>query len=614
MARKRRNQNEQNGKAKAGNATEDLGSRFVWPSQKKSTPNGSQSQNSYPKKKAKKNAVASQSPNGKKNKPIEATKAFATDEDFISLDSPSSDNGYWPKDEEGEEDEEEDFLGDVLELEDESEQTKAGGKPPHKNVIDSFKQFEKDMQEKEDGDSGNSRKRRRSSATSDEGSDDDALPHKRQDHNREFPWIRKGHDHSNEKDISRWLTKEIRDFVAYMSPHEAEIRARNDAVSRIRQAVKDLWKDAEAYVFGSFATDMYLPGSDIDIVVLSKQGNLTNPSCMHLLAHKLRTMSMATNMQVLTKTRVPIIKFVEIRSKINIDISFERTNGVQAVALIRKWQQSYPALRHLAIVIKHFLARRGMNEVHTGGLGGLSVICLVVSFLANHPRISSGTIDAADNLGPLLIEFFELYGSSFNYEQLGLSMTGSMPYLRKDDYIALQNRNQFALSILDPLDSTNNLSRGSFNLSGIRQAFRGAFTMLCTRCYEANSLRPKWRRGMSLLGNIIQFKGPERDFSDYTDAVRNESQDISMTTLHSSIRRQEADADPFYYDSTDDEVVKTTISQTVEQQKITKVKSKQKPRSNPLDLDNDEEDDSNIIVISDDEGSNEEAISRTRMH
>lgn len=37
--------------------------------------------------------------------------------------------------------------------------------------------------------------------------------------------------------------------------------------------------------------------------------------------------------------------------------------------------------RSLVLLVKAFLAQRGMNEVFTGGLGSYSIICLVISFL-----------------------------------------------------------------------------------------------------------------------------------------------------------------------------------------------------------------------------------------
>lgn len=350
-----------------------------------------------------------------------------------------------------------------------------------------------------------------------------AVPKKRQDVSLEFPWINRG-DHSQEPEVADWLTKEIKDFVAYVSPSEAEIHARNDAVARIQKVVTGLWSDAEVRVFGSYATDMYLPGSDIDMVILSKSGKYDSRAYLYQLASRMKSSGIATSVEVIAKARVPIIKFVEIGSGIHIDISFERTNGVEAVETIRTWAQEFKCLRYLVMVVKQFLARRKMNNVHTGGLGGYSVICTVVNFLKMHPKLASGVMDAERNLGVLMIEYFELYGKHFNYDNVALKMKGEMGYLPKRKYPDMQPtvaRNTFALAIQDPADSSNNISRGSFNIRGIKKAFGGAYDMLTARCYEVEFMSMKKRRGLSILGNIIRVKGPERDFIDSTGLVHN---------------------------------------------------------------------------------------------
>ena len=48
--------------------------------------------------------------------------------------------------------------------------------------------------------------------------------------NTDYPWI-VNHDHSRQKEISDWLTFEIKDFVAYISPSREEIEIRNQTIS-----------------------------------------------------------------------------------------------------------------------------------------------------------------------------------------------------------------------------------------------------------------------------------------------------------------------------------------------------------------------------------------------
>lgn len=368
--------------------------------------------------------------------------------------------------------------------------------------------------------------------------DSQGPPKKKHEYSFEFPWMNSGQDYSSYKEISDWLTKEIKDFVAYLSPSEAEIRARNEVVQRMQSLVSAMWPDATVNVFGSYATDMYLPGSDIDMVITSPSGRLVSKTFLYQLSSKLRsTPGFAEKVTTIGKARVPIIKFVDRQSKIHIDISFERRNGLTAVEHIRKWAEEFPCLRHLVMPIKQFLAFRKLNDVSVGGIGGYSIICTVVSFLAMHPRVSSGMIDPMKNLGPLLIEYFELYGKKFNFDRVALRMDpsggrsgnggslGGIGYVSKSSIPELCNSGPrpvpHALVIEDPDDPNNNLGRSTYNILKIRAALAGAYEFIIAKCYELSKAPKSKRRNQSIIGSILKMRGPERDFLDQRDSVEN---------------------------------------------------------------------------------------------
>ncbi|CAI4049297.1 hypothetical protein SKDZ_14G0340 [Saccharomyces kudriavzevii ZP591] len=342
--------------------------------------------------------------------------------------------------------------------------------------------------------------------------------------NTEYPWIR-NHNHSRQRKIADWLTSEIKDFVHYISPSKSEIKCRNRTIDKLRQAVKKLWSDADLHVFGSFATDLYLPGSDIDCVINSRHHDKEDRNYIYELARYLKNEGLAIRMEVIVRTRVPIIKFIEPLSQLHIDVSFERTNGLEAARLIREWLRDSPGLRELVLVIKQFLHSRRLNNVHTGGLGGFTVICLVYSFLNMHPRIKSNDIDTPDNLGVLLIDFFELYGKNFGYDDVAISISDDHPsYIPKSHWKTLElSRSKFSLAIQDPGDPNNNISRGSFNMKDIKKAFAGAFELLVNKCWELDSATFKDRVGKSILGNVIKYRGQKRDFKDERDLVENKA-------------------------------------------------------------------------------------------
>lgn len=55
-----------------------------------------------------------------------------------------------------------------------------------------------------------------------------------------------------------------------MSPTKIEHRIRGDVIHRIERIIISMWPDAQVQVFGSYRTGLYLPTSDIDLVVIGR--------------------------------------------------------------------------------------------------------------------------------------------------------------------------------------------------------------------------------------------------------------------------------------------------------------------------------------------------------
>lgn len=115
--------------------------------------------------------------------------------------------------------------------------------------------------------------------------------------------------------------------------------------------------------------------------------------------------------------KVPIIKFVEVRSGLNVDLSFNNDTGLTAVETFHAWKVTHPIMPILVSIVKQFLMIRGLNDVATGGLGGFSIICLVTSFLQHLP-----TPSPTENIGRLLVEFFNLYGYMLDRDHVTIRM------------------------------------------------------------------------------------------------------------------------------------------------------------------------------------------------
>ncbi|KAG8437752.1 hypothetical protein GDO86_008454 [Hymenochirus boettgeri] len=297
------------------------------------------------------------------------------------------------------------------------------------------------------------------------------------------------------------LHEEIIDFYKYMSPRPEEEKMRMEVVNRIEEVIKELWPNADVQIFGSFKTGLYLPTSDIDLVVFGKWENLP----LWTLEEALRKHNVAdeNSVKVLDKATVPIIKLTDSFTEVKVDISFNVQNGVKAAQLIRDFVKKYPVLPYLVLVLKQFLLQRDLNEVFTGGIGSYSLFLMAVSFLQLHSREDACSPDA--NYGVLLIEFFELYGRHFNYVKTGIRIKDGGSYVAKDEVqkSMLDGYRPSMLYIEDPLQPGNDVGRSSYGAMQVKQAFDYAYVVLSHAVSPIAKFYPN-NEFESILGRIIR--------------------------------------------------------------------------------------------------------------
>ena len=287
------------------------------------------------------------------------------------------------------------------------------------------------------------------------------------------------------KNGAEMLHRELMAFDNWLAPSYAEHEVRSMVIELIARAIKSQWRDAQVFAFGSQQTKLYLPQGDIDLVVVSdSMEHARRESTLRSMASCLRKNNLATDVQVIARAKVPIVKFVCTYAKLKVDISINQTNGLAAAKYVNSWLYRSPCIRPLVMTVKHLLVQRGMSEVFSGGLGSYSVIIMVISFLQLHPKLQRDEIDPARNLGVLFLEFLELYGKYFGYDNVGISIRGKGGYFSKARRGWKDERRPFMLSIEDPHDPTNDISKGSYNIISIRSALAGAFDIITAAIYQ----------------------------------------------------------------------------------------------------------------------------------
>lgn len=269
------------------------------------------------------------------------------------------------------------------------------------------------------------------------------------------------------------LHHEIIDFYHFMLPRHEEHHMRREVVQRIQGIVRSIWPKAKVEIYGSTRTMLYLPTSDIDLVLFGDIGE----SPFFRLGNELEKSGIAEqgSIKVLDKASVPIVKLTDNVTKVRVDISFNMQTGTDCAKLIEEFICQFPSLPFMVFVLKQFLLQRDLNEVWTGGISSYSLILMIVSFLQLHAP------PEPENLGVLLIEFFELYGNSFNYFKTGISVTEGGYYFSKEDAqrTMTQGYRTSLLCIEDPLNPDQDITKNSYGFMSVKQAFHYAYRVLC---------------------------------------------------------------------------------------------------------------------------------------
>lgn len=297
--------------------------------------------------------------------------------------------------------------------------------------------------------------------------------------------------------------------------------------------------DAEIHPFGSFMSGLYLPTADMDIVVCSSSFMRNGPpkylsakSWLYKFQKFLTMQQVAepTSIEVIAHARIPLVKYVDKATGLKVDVSFENFGGVDAIQTFRQWKEQYPAMPILVTVIKHFLLMRGLNEPVNGGIGGFSVICLVVSMLQLMPQVQSRNLIPEHHLGEMLLEFLDLYGHHFNYRAVAISTVRPIGYMKKvgsiyepcRGYCLLMRQQELAtgikyrdlgrLSIIDPNNPSNDISGGSSNTDLIFQRFDDAYAALRGKMQEIGDGKGKGGiLDVILSGDYSSFRS-QREF------------------------------------------------------------------------------------------------------
>ena len=304
------------------------------------------------------------------------------------------------------------------------------------------------------------------------------------------PWV-KPHSKCHITNGMLKLHYEILDFCEFIKLTPEEKNLREKSFNYIKSIIEAKFNEYKCVLYGSFKTDLSLPDSDIDILIVEKSdinnNNNKNDKTKEDFSEKEKDKLTDIIQKIynilfdtknfayieMIKAKVPIIKCTLKETEVNIDISFFRKNGSDAVETIEKIIEIFPEIRPLTLVIKYTLRQRQLTEIYKGGVSSFIIFSLIYYYMSDVRKkilddIKKGKKEELLTLGHLLVGFFNFYGFMFNYDKLGISIrSGCFLYKRKE-------YKPNTLSIENFQDINQDMGKNCYNFKKVVETFKNA--------------------------------------------------------------------------------------------------------------------------------------------
>ncbi|GLB43674.1 putative cid1 family poly A polymerase [Lyophyllum shimeji] len=286
--------------------------------------------------------------------------------------------------------------------------------------------------------------------------------------------------------VEHRLHYEILAYLSYMEQTPKERQTREAVMAEIRRVVHERFRNAEVNVFGSTATGLSLPTSDIDIVLMIPHIQDVRQALFQLSA-KFKTSGLTSNVFVNHRAPVPIIILTlrEEYGPISVDIGINNPAGMEGLDVMKGYLKRMPALRPLILVIKGFLRQRKLNDASKGGLGSYPLACLCIHFLQTNPgKRPQEYIDKpfeTESLGFLLTDFMFYYGFEFPHATSCISVYHGklIPKPEPSDMLCVRC----------PRNPENNISKSIHKAEAFLRIFKEAYaTILQLNLADQNML------------------------------------------------------------------------------------------------------------------------------
>lgn len=325
-----------------------------------------------------------------------------------------------------------------------------------------------------------------------------------------------------EKILYETLSSEIEQLSEEITQQVDMIKDyRYDIKHQLEQITIDMFGkshyNVQAHIYGSVATGLALPESDMDIVItgISSFGNIDThvdnlTSLYQKIVESFSTKILVSHLNI-PNTQVPIIKlkfdlseYYDDRMKydqsalpyvnfdsieainpklkvlavdISICDSFEgkEHQGIRAAYFVESKLIEYPILKPVCLILKKLLVKHeGYNDPYTGGLGSFSLfLMLYAAYFIEKINTFESFHNEATHPARLFTWFLTYFGEYFDMDTMAIMfMQEAMPLVVLKAYCGLTfDPERKTLCVLDPFNPKNNTTQKAFRIEQVCKLF-----------------------------------------------------------------------------------------------------------------------------------------------
>ena len=296
--------------------------------------------------------------------------------------------------------------------------------------------------------------------------------------------------------ITHILQKDLLDYQKYI---QEQMEIKNVIIEKliynVKTIVNDILKTYDVQIYGSYATGLSLPWSDLDIVLVNRnqnQNQTINQAKVILgnLLYGFRGKLWIYSMKYLENLPIPTIKIITTNESgsihMNISVQDDKHYGIKCVNLVKSYLNEYNVLRPLVLALKTILKNANLNNNNLGGLSSYGLILMVVSYIQSKRDNNNLQDEEVDIIGKTFHGFLGHYGIYFDFNKYviltyPIKDNNNTPIIDKDSVFNF-GPNSHELIIVDPLNNKNNVAQKTFQFMNLKMAFMIAFMITKEDC------------------------------------------------------------------------------------------------------------------------------------